>query len=441
MIKRSFTLAVVISSFLPATVFAQMTPEEAFAAGKSAGGDAHTQAIKDNIGAPKAEEVIQGYSASPPPQADYWGGGGSGTLLAPIVSGGSEKITDCAGPGLLSADPVAKQHCEAVDAIAKQPTNKPTNLLDHSDPIIMQGNAIANDPAAIAGAIDGIYAGCTTTTSNATKTTLETCTEFPNAVTGANACVFGDSVVLQPDTVYRCQESLYKLQPSSCTVGDVIIVDPQYAYQCKTDLSETHKCRRKYAVNAEYVETDEYKGFTVGGQCTNGHSRTYAGNFVVEGEPKKMILSSVSTIQWTQVWINGVKVYTHSTESFQFDHTDYRHCSDRQSFNEVTYNPVTGDPFYTFKTGIVFADGTTEYFGNYISTNKKTYDVNPDLDVTEYFQEGTNKIEVSCINYHTHNNSDDRCAARINGMFTKKDVVTEKLVHNECAPYEARAGN
>jgi hypothetical protein len=74
MIKCSFTLAVVISSFLPATVFAQMTPEEAFAAGKSAGGDAHTQAIKDNIGAPKAEEVIQGYSDTQPTPSSYWGG-------------------------------------------------------------------------------------------------------------------------------------------------------------------------------------------------------------------------------------------------------------------------------------------------------------------------------------------------------------------------------
>ncbi len=229
MLRRSLLIAIAATA-CSGTVLADMTTMEALQSGKVAGSRANVQAIKGSISGTKGGEVINGYNESPPPQSSYWGG--SGSSLNTMLQGGAGKITECDTTGLNSPNAKDKQHCEAVNAIARQPNIKPTGLIERTDPMMIKGNAIAADPASIAGAIDGNYSNCTTTTKkNDPAFTMETCDDWSQ--TEEASCRLGMEVVVDPDYLYSCMETLKIVQAGTCTVGTVVNVDADYNYQCQ----------------------------------------------------------------------------------------------------------------------------------------------------------------------------------------------------------------
>jgi hypothetical protein len=408
-----------------APAFAQMTPEEAFAADKSSGGENHAQQIKNSIGNIKAEEVIKDFSASPPGQASYWNGGN--TVLSPLVEGGSNKITECTGAGLESTDPITKQHCEAVDAMARHPSTRPTNLIDSSDPILVQGNTVANDPEAVAGAIDGIYASCSTvTTERPESASLETCTEFSE--TGAASCSVGLGVAVHPDTLYGCRESLWKLEPGTCTYGHVIQAGTQYNYQCEQmSRPVTHKCARK--ITGEVVSQGIPNVFSHSSSVPVYTAKTYTFHFEKGSDLGSILLHRAYIDDWGQIWVNGVKVYD-DTRSAMFGIGDWRHGT------VLRNNPACGTvPGFGYsKTCFRYASGEMRNFHNNQSCGGDgCHDKWPNLDITSYFREGDNTIEIVCVNAQENGN----CIINLAG---NKRVFQESWI-SECVEYELRAGN
>lgn len=243
-----------------AVVQAQTTPmtaADAFAAGKSSGDQAAVQSAFGSITSAKGAEIIPGYSSSTPPQSSYWS---PSALIGPVLSGGVAKIAECDGPA--SSDPKIKNHCEAVQALAKQPSLRPPNLITSSDPLIVKGDAITNNPESIAGAITGIYSACTTkTVSLGKEKQTETCEDY--ATTGSANCQLGYEVKVDADHLFKCLDSVKVSANASCTIGRLITVDADANYQCtKAEKKhETYTCNKTAIADVQYVN--------VGG-CTPG---------------------------------------------------------------------------------------------------------------------------------------------------------------------------
>lgn len=228
---------------------APMTAADAFAAGKSSGDQAAVKSAFDSVTSAKGSEIIPGYSASTPPQSSYWS---PSALIGPVLSGGVAKIAECDGPA--SSDPKIKNHCEAVQAIARQPSLRPPGLITPSDPLIVKGDAIANNPEAIAGAITGIYSACTTkTVSLGKEKQTETCEDY--ATTGSAKCEVGYEVKVDADHLFKCLDSVKVSANASCTVGRLITVDADANYQCTKDerKHETLTCNKTAIADVQYI--------------------------------------------------------------------------------------------------------------------------------------------------------------------------------------------
>lgn len=299
------------------SALSQMSAAEAFGLGKSSGDAAHTQGVFDSIGHTKGAEVLSGYSTTPPSQSSYWSG--DQTPLLGLTSNGSGKITECGSTGLTASDPAYKQHCEAVDAIAKQPGIKPTGLLTYSDPLILKGKSITADPAAITGAIDGSYSNCTTsTTENPASFSMETCEDWSEQ--NAESCTMGQEVVVDPDYIYSCLETLKTINASTCTYGAVVQVDVDYNYQCHINKEvETLKCNRTYSATC----TGGGYGCAPAGIKTDTVTISGFGNFLVHPAAGGYWYVSTGTITPSGGWVNNYmfdgsyhRVFT-STTSFQ----------------------------------------------------------------------------------------------------------------------------
>jgi len=253
---------------LIAPVQAQTTPmtaADAFAAGKSSGDQAAVKSAFDSVTSAKGSEIIPGYSASTPPQSSYWS---PSAIIGPVLSGGVAKIAECDGPA--SSDPKVKNHCEAVQALAKQPSLRPPNLITAYDPLIVKGDAITNNPEAIAGAITGIYSACTTKTESLGKEKqTETCEDY--ATTGSANCQVGYEVKVDADHLFKCLDSVKVSANASCTVGRLITVDADANYQC-TKAEKQHQtlqCNKTAIATVNYVNMGGCTPGTVVGWTNN----------------------------------------------------------------------------------------------------------------------------------------------------------------------------
>ncbi|WP_126448109.1 hypothetical protein [Sulfuricystis multivorans] len=240
MIIRSLIVALAISFGI---AYAQ-TPEQmaAFADGKAAGDNTHTQDIFNNIGHSQAGNVVSGYSQIPPPQSAYYGG--QNTVLNSLYFGGQAKISEC-GAGTSSTNPADKEHCEAVNSLVNAQSFNANSQITRSDPLMLQGKAIAANPEAIAGAINGNYSNCTTTQQASTPDfVMQTCDDWSE--NGAASCTIGQNVVVDPDYLYSCKETISTINHGTCTYGDVVVVDVDYNYQCtKIEYqTNTHTCHK-----------------------------------------------------------------------------------------------------------------------------------------------------------------------------------------------------
>ena len=237
-------------AFAAETSSSSMTAEQAFTAGQGMASQANLNALKGTISSGSASENLYGYSGNPLNESTYWQGNKS--TISPMISDGAVKIEECAGPGLAYTDPIKRQHCEAVDAIAKQPSKRPPAMIDRNDPLIVQGGKITANPEAIAGSINGIQAECKTITqTNPPSFELETCEDY--AAASNETCRFGSDVVVDPDYLYSCIDRISTLQDSSCSLGREINVQKQHNYQCKQNdyAVNNPSCKRTLTVQVE----------------------------------------------------------------------------------------------------------------------------------------------------------------------------------------------
>ena len=238
-----------------------MTPDEAFAAGQSAGGNTNTSAVRADITGTKGAATVGDYATSTP-QSSYWSGGSS---ISGLITGGNNTIVDCnAGTGY--SDAKGKNHCEAVNALVKQPSLMPAGVVDKSDPIYVKGRAIGDNPEAIAGAMSNLYSDCTTTTTTSSpEKTIETCDDY--STVSDQKCLIGQEVTVDADHLYKCQDSVKVTVNSQCTVGRVVEVDSDANYQCvKTELEyETLKCNKIAIVTATQGPWPAGTNQTIGG--------------------------------------------------------------------------------------------------------------------------------------------------------------------------------
>ncbi len=235
-------------------VYAQ-TPDQlsAFQAGQAAGDNAHTQDIFDNVGHSQAGNVVSGYSQTPPAQSSYYGG--QNTALNTLYSGGNSKISEC-GAGTSSSNPADKEHCEAVNSLVNGQSFDANNVINRSDPLMLQGKAIAANPDAIAGAMNGNYSNCTTTQqTNSSNFVMQTCEDWSE--TGPASCIIGQNVVVDPDYLYSCKETISTINSGTCTYGTVVVVDPDYNYQCVSNVQTTitQTCSKIAVLSLESTST------------------------------------------------------------------------------------------------------------------------------------------------------------------------------------------
>ncbi len=222
---------------------------EALESGKTAGSSA-VQSIYDGISHDQGASVIRNYSTTPPTQSSYWGG--DHTAINPINASGTAKVAECDTGGTLATAEDA-QHCEAVNAIAKQPALKPAPLVDKSDPLYTTGRAISANPEAVAGAIETAYSECTTTTETTSpEKTTETCEDF--AENGDAKCSIGPQITVDADHLYRCKDSVKVTENTQCTVGRTVVMDKDANYQCAVSDTEvaTHTCDKTLNVTVTW---------------------------------------------------------------------------------------------------------------------------------------------------------------------------------------------
>ena len=247
-VKRLVTLYVLAVCLLICRAEAEMTAAEAFQYGQTDGSESKRQQVFNNVQGNKASETIKDYSATAPTQSTHYTG--NQTLVSPIISGGSAKVSECQTTGAANADPKAAKHCEAVNAIMDTHANKPSDIITPDDPILLAGHAATNDPEAILGNMLGTYGGCTEVTKTSDpKFEYETCEEWSESIT--TTCKQGLEVTVDPDYLYACIKTLATINSSTCTYGWVIKVDTDYNYQCAVTSGKvnTHVCNAILHVN------------------------------------------------------------------------------------------------------------------------------------------------------------------------------------------------
>ena len=235
-----------------------MTPAEAFAAGQSSGDTAKKQTAFDDINAVKGAAGVVGYSSTAA-ETSYWS---PTTPIASVLSGGTSKITSCTSTP--SADPAIQNQCEAILALQKQPSIKPTGLVSPTDLIVTKGDAITANPEAIAGSMSAAYSACTTKTVSLGKDkTTESCDEY--STTGTVNCSIGTKVTVDADHLFKCLDTVRVVANTTCTVGRVVTVDADANYQCDENLITTESLGcSKIASGTIYRAFD----FTMGDVCS-----------------------------------------------------------------------------------------------------------------------------------------------------------------------------
>lgn len=155
-----------------APAWADLTPAQAFDAGKAFGQSAHgAAAVKGVISGANAATQVPHHDTVHAQSAHYAGGDGD-----PRTPGGS-RVTACAAAAY--ADPKQQVECDAINDLAHNRIARPPLTIVPADPILVKGAAVKADPAAVAGAFGGAYGACTTTTVTRPATyEEELCNEF-----------------------------------------------------------------------------------------------------------------------------------------------------------------------------------------------------------------------------------------------------------------------
>lgn len=235
-------------------------------AAKQEGGQLGTSlnsSIYQNIKTGDPNTVVPSYNTNPN-QTQYFQGGQGST-----VTPGSARVAGCKDQNDLE--------CQAVNLLKQGPVTRPQFDLKRDDPLLTRGKDLTADPSKQIGDIFSSYDSCKTTTVT-TPPTFETqiCNEF--SVTENLVCKMGQDVVIDPDYLYKCLETIQSQANRTCEVGRVVVVDADYNYQCEQSPKkiETVTCNKFLLVTCDPLVDGCDNGGIVPGS-TQGDMRVYFG--------------------------------------------------------------------------------------------------------------------------------------------------------------------
>ncbi|RCW65084.1 type-F conjugative transfer system mating-pair stabilization protein TraN [Pseudorhodoferax soli] len=186
----------------PALQAAQAAHEEGLAAGHAA-----QPSVRNSVRASSAQDVVPGYTATPPERSHYG---------QPNLSGASDaQLSACA---LTPFDPV----CQALTG-ARASANIPREQVSPYDPSVLDARRVAANPASVLEDIASFYSGCEVTSLPTATTESRVCRQYSGA------------------TPQSCARTLTVdvARTSSCTPGDWIAQASQgtlsLSVQCKPD--------------------------------------------------------------------------------------------------------------------------------------------------------------------------------------------------------------
>jgi hypothetical protein len=204
----------ILALLFASPVRADMTPDQAFDAGKAFGQSPQgAAAVNDVISGENAAAQVPHQDTSHAHSSLYEGGNGD-----PRTPGG-ERVTECATTHY--ADARQQAECDAINDLANNRSARPPLAIVPADPILVKGAAVKADPTSVAGAFGGAYGECKTTTITRPATYEdEVCNEYKT---------LGEEV---------CQKVLTVsvIESSSCVTGtDVATYIPGIGYCSKAN--------------------------------------------------------------------------------------------------------------------------------------------------------------------------------------------------------------
>lgn len=319
---------------------------------------------------------------------------GDGTQISPVVTGSTVKVTDCAN-NPLDPDKYKRQECEAINWWQKNPSIRPQqNVSRATDPMVVKAVTINNNPQAVAGTMPGIsgtYSACVTKT-------------IPGAKTYES---------------HYCSENLV-LEPFSCQTNWEVEVDQDFAYKCdQSDYKlNTNNCIWSAIPNISYTP-QPYNVSTTTESAAATRVTNYSWAVKTGGNPLSMILNWIRGGDYIALYVNGFAVYSNAPYS-----------DVRNTWYGNTPGSNCGALLYT-RTGVAMGG----IGANNCALAECSTGVNPNKDITAYFNSGFNIIELTCINV---SGTARPCQFSIQGVVNTPSLDS---VGNDsgCALYEQRA--
>ncbi|MES2353137.1 MAG: conjugal transfer protein TraN [Pseudomonadota bacterium] len=171
---------------LIAGVSVAATMEDTFKDGESFGKNQNSS-TSTKINDDNASTSVPKYSTSAP-ESTYYG-------RSELTTDGNAKRTACSTS---SGNGYDDQSCNAVNYSQTNPSTRPQITIAPNDTVVQKSKAIANNPEAIAGSIDGTFSECTTATAS-TPDVYEnkTCNEAPTISGGTCGKMLNVSVAVE----------------------------------------------------------------------------------------------------------------------------------------------------------------------------------------------------------------------------------------------------
>ncbi len=387
--------------------------------------------IQNNLKTGDPATVVPNYNPNPT-QKSYFQGG-QGATVAP----GTSRVTACSSAGDVE--------CQAVNLMRQGKATRPEFNIHRTDPLLTNSKNLTTNPTGTIGNIFTNYDTCKTTTQT-TPPIFETqvCNEFSKNEN--KTCKMGQEVVVDPDYIYKCLETVQSQANATCTVGRVVVVDPDYIYKClQTIQSESNatcnigrvvvvdadanyqctqspkkienlRCNRRLIVtceqvagncasagvvrgsvsvsNGSYSFTFDGTNMVLSNPITAVNSRTEAAfSFTVSGANRlqQFAITGIESDNWVGIEVNGRYIGTH-TRHFGGFNTG----SDRLTLGYVPYcyDTESGQQCYD-DLRVIYGPGENDNY--YPETGGGMY-TSVFYDLRPFIVEGPNVIRMFVIN-------------------------------------------
>ena len=228
--------------------FAAPTPNQLAADAGKALGQTQDALITPQINQVNVNTKIPHVTGNPS-ETQFFGGG-----KADNYTPGNDKRIAC-DTGAKNPDPFTQQSCDAVNLIAKGPSQRPQFTIDRNDPMLQREQWVrSNAPSIACGAssnnpngfcIPGTYTDCTTTTTEDPNTwELKTCTDYISTAL--------DTVENQCQKSVATMQTCNQVMSFTVSIPQPIPATPNYSCPIGQTLSGTNCIKPAIAAQVNY---------------------------------------------------------------------------------------------------------------------------------------------------------------------------------------------